>query len=153
MFNYSERIKEIRGQKNISAYRLAKDLNVAQTTISKIETGVNIPSLQLLERICEYLSISLSEFFYIEESSSNDSMYSDEHIANMDLDLLIKNYIEMYPENKDLILYQKKELKNQSNLIDSYSKNLQSLEKQKEIFEKQKELFKNTLISQIKNKR
>lgn len=153
MFNYGKRIKDIRTQKNISAYKLAKYLQVDQTTISKIETGVNIPSLQLLERICEYLSISLSEFFYVDDVSSNNKIYSDEYLSNIDLDLLINDYLDMYPEDKDLILSQHKSLKNQINLINSYSENLILLKTQKEIFEKQESLFKNTLISQIKNKR
>lgn len=153
MFNYGKRIKDIRTQKNISAYKLAKYLQVDQTTISKIETGVNIPSLQLLERICEYLSISLSEFFYVDDVSSNNKIYSDEYLSNIDLDLLINDYLDMYPENKDLILSQHQSLKNQNNLINSYSENLILLKTQKEIFEKQESLFKNTLISQIKNKR
>ena len=153
MFNYGKRIKDIRTQKNISAYKLAKYLQVDQTTISKIETGVNIPSLQLLERICEYLSISLSEFFYIDDVSSINKIYSDEYLSNIDLELLINDYLDMYPENKDLILNQHQSLKNQINLINSYSENLLLLKTQKEIFEKQESLFKNTLISQIKNKR
>lgn len=153
MFNYGKRIKDIRTQKNISAYKLAKYLQVDQTTISKIETGVNIPSLQLLERICEYLSISLSEFFYVDDVSSNNKIYSDEYLSNIDLDLLINDYLDMYPEDKDLILSQHQSLKNQINLINSYSENLILLKTQKEIFEKQESLFKNTLISQIKNKR
>lgn len=153
MFNYGKRIKDIRTQKNISAYKLAKYLQVDQTTISKIETGVNIPSLQLLERICEYLSISLSEFFYVDDVSSNNKIYSEEYLSNIDLDLLINDYLDMYPEDKDLILSQHQSLKNQINLINSYSENLILLKTQKEIFEKQESLFKNTLISQIKNKR
>ena len=153
MFNYGKRIKDIRTQKNISAYKLAKYLQVDQTTISKIETGVNIPSLQLLERICEYLSISLSEFFYVDDVSSINKIYSDEYLSNIDLELLINDYLDMYPENKDLILNQHQSLKNQINLINSYSENLLLLKTQKEIFEKQESLFKNTLISQIKNKR
>lgn len=153
MFNYGKRIKEIRTQKNISAYRIAKDLNFAQTTISKIETGINTPSLQLLESICDYLSISLSEFFYTKESTSNNQLYSEDYLSNINLDLLIKDYIDMYPENKDLVLNQNQELKNQDDLINAYSENLLLLKKQKEIFKKQKALFKNTLISQIKNKR
>ena len=109
--------------------------------------------MQLLERICEYLSISLSEFFYVDDVSSINKIYSDEYLSNIDLELLINDYLDMYPEDKDLILSQHKSLKNQINLINSYSENLLLLKKQKEIFEKQKSLFKNTLISQIKNKR
>lgn len=153
MFNYGKRIKELRTQKNISAYKLAKDLNVSQPTISRIETGSALLSVQLLESICKYFSIPLTEFFCDETQINNDNLI-DEDYENLSIDELVQIYINLYPQNSTAVITQKKLLEEHSEIEELYSTSLELLEDHKKNYEIQKNLFKSMLISQMhKNKK
>lgn len=58
-----KRVKYFREAKNISGRTLALKTGLDPSQINKIEHGVNKPSLDSLERICQVLGITLSEFF------------------------------------------------------------------------------------------
>ena len=98
MFDYANRIKNIRVQYGVTAYKLAKDLEVVQQTISKIETGKGLPSLQLLEKFCDYFDITLAEFF--EDTKKETSKSSN---LNVSTEELVDMYIKKYPDRSGLI--------------------------------------------------
>ena len=148
MFNYGKRIKELRTQKNISAYKLAKDLNVSQPTISRIETGSALLSVQLLESICKYFSIPLTEFFCDEAQINNDNLI-DADYENLSIDELVQIYINLYPQNSTAVITQKNFLEEHSEIETLYNNSLELLEDHKKNYEIQKNLFKSMLISQM----
>lgn len=102
MFNYSSRIKKLRESAGLSSSKLAGELAITSSTISAIETGKNLPSLQLLEKICDYFEISLSEFFAEEDESNNKSDLSNEEQyilklwngSDEDTKMLVKSYLK-----------------------------------------------------------
>lgn len=157
MFDYGKKIKQIRNKNDISAYKLAKDLKVSQPTISRIETGSGIPSLQLLEKICEYFSISMSDFFYDDNSIEEPQIFESNTYSDLPLEDIIYLYIQLYPENSTLVLNQTKSLKKQQEIISTYQQNLKktqdTLKEQKENYEMQQDLFRNMLINHIRNKK
>ncbi len=53
------RLKELRKKKKITQQKLALDLNVAQNTISRYETGSHQPDYETLQRIADYFNVSL----------------------------------------------------------------------------------------------
>lgn len=61
--NIGLRLKTIRENMGISGRSLALRVDVVPSQISKIENGVTNPSLDLLQRICEALNITLGDFF------------------------------------------------------------------------------------------
>lgn len=67
MFNVGDRLKQLRKLNNISANKLAEAININPSTLTKIETGNSLPSLQLLDGICSHFNISLSDFFKLDE--------------------------------------------------------------------------------------
>ncbi|WP_289146750.1 helix-turn-helix transcriptional regulator [uncultured Megamonas sp.] len=67
--NIGERIKNLRISRKISARQLAIKCNVSPAQISMIESSSTNPSLDLLERICNILDISLSDFFIDKQQS------------------------------------------------------------------------------------
>lgn len=73
-----ERIKLLREKIGMSQAELAKKANIAQSSISYIESGGKSPSLETLECICNGLGISLSELLYDEDkadyNNSNDEV-------------------------------------------------------------------------------
>lgn len=57
------RLAKFRKAKGLSKNKLAKDAGVTQGFISQIESGIRLPTLEVLNRICTALGITLSEFF------------------------------------------------------------------------------------------
>ena len=53
------RLKEIRQARGISQVRLAMELNTAQNTISRYETGEREPGIAELIKIADYFHISI----------------------------------------------------------------------------------------------
>lgn len=62
------RLREIRKSKNISQLKLAMDLNMAQHTISRYETGEREPGINELIKIADYFNISVD---YLLERTDN----------------------------------------------------------------------------------
>lgn len=54
-------IAELRKGKNLTQEQLGERLGVSQRTVSRWETGKNMPDISLLSRLCEILGISLAE--------------------------------------------------------------------------------------------
>jgi transcriptional regulator with XRE-family HTH domain len=60
---FSKNLKQIRESRGISQISLANYLGTSQTSYSSWETGVHVPRLQKLERLCEHLSVDIGDFF------------------------------------------------------------------------------------------
>lgn len=58
-----KRIKLARKEKGLTQEELAERLDIHETTLSRIETGVSNPSVQTLNKIAKALKIPLSELF------------------------------------------------------------------------------------------
>lgn len=59
----SERLKSLRTEQGLSMSRLAKLAGVSQPFISEVERGNKSPTLEVLERICFALGVTINEFF------------------------------------------------------------------------------------------
>ena len=57
------RITELRMQKNVSEYQMSLDLGHGKNYIYSITSGRTLPSLSELPYICEYLGVSVRDFF------------------------------------------------------------------------------------------
>ena len=59
------RIKQIRESKNITAYRLAKDVKISRSYLSELENNkkMNV-SLEVLVNIANYLNVNVKDLFY-----------------------------------------------------------------------------------------
>lgn len=68
-FNVGARIKKLRKNLNISSSTLADSINVNQSFISAIENNTKKCSLENLEKICDSLNVSLSDFFNTSDKS------------------------------------------------------------------------------------
>jgi DNA-binding Xre family transcriptional regulator len=59
-------LDEILAKRGITKYRLAKDTNIAHTTIWKLETGkAQRVGFDVLEKICVRLHCELTDFLFI----------------------------------------------------------------------------------------
>lgn len=58
-----ERITSLRMKKGVSEYQMSYDLGHSRGYINNISSGKSLPSVAELFAICDYFSITLSEFF------------------------------------------------------------------------------------------
>ena len=64
-------LKELRKEKGITQEEFAEKLNVSGRTISRWETGSNMPDISLLVEISEFFGVSITEIINGERKSEN----------------------------------------------------------------------------------
>ncbi len=64
-------LKTLRKEKNITQEQLAEQLGVSNRTVSRWETGSNMPDISLLTEIAEFYDVSIPELIYGERKSEN----------------------------------------------------------------------------------
>ena len=69
--NPVELIKELRKEKRLTQEQLAEKLNVSGRTVSRWETGTNMPDISLLTELAEFFDVSIPEIIDGERKSEN----------------------------------------------------------------------------------
>lgn len=64
-------LKKLRKEKNITQEELAEKLNVSNRTVSRWETGSNMPDISLLVQLSQYYNVSIPEIVDGERKSEN----------------------------------------------------------------------------------
>ena len=64
-------LKELRKAKGLTQEQLAEVLNVSSRTVSRWETGSNMPDINILVEIAEFYDVSIPEIIYGERKSEN----------------------------------------------------------------------------------
>lgn len=70
-----ERITQLRIARNISEYRLSRDLGYSKGYIQSISSGKTLPSITALFEICDYFKISPKEFF--DDAVTDSELFCD----------------------------------------------------------------------------
>lgn len=91
-----DRLRELMEQRGWSAYRLAKQAGLSETTISNLFKRGQLPTIYTLERICDAFGITLCQFFAEEGETV---MLNDEQKEVLSL------WATLSDKNKGLILY------------------------------------------------
>lgn len=58
-------LKELRNEKNLTQEQLAEILGVSRRTVSRWETGSNLPDLDDLIEMADYYDVDMREFMYL----------------------------------------------------------------------------------------
>ena len=90
--NFIDNLMTILSERNISAYKLCKDIGLPQTSLSNWKNG-SMPTLDKFERIVKYLNISAD--ILINNTQTNNK--EDKHIKE-DEERLLKAYRSARPE-------------------------------------------------------
>jgi len=90
-------IRQLCDKRGWTIYRLAKESDIGQTTLSNLFKRNNIPTIPILERICAGFGISLSQFFI----SDNDN--TDTAPLTNDQKEILRRYVELPPMDKELL--------------------------------------------------
>lgn len=107
------KVKKYREAKGISQEDLAFRLDVAQTTISSIESDKSIPNSVLLHKIAQELNVDINEILddsktQINNIEKNEGVISfDYSTINMLSEKLIEQYEERISELKEQLAYWK----------------------------------------------
>lgn len=62
-FNFGRRLSELREKKGVSARDMSLSLGQNPSYVNKVENGKAMPSMEVFFYICDYLSITPSDFF------------------------------------------------------------------------------------------
>lgn len=107
------KVKKYREAKGISQDDLAFRLDVAQTTISSIESDKSIPNSVLLHKIAQELNVDINDLLsdgvtIINSNNGENSSGNAAYIINQQLsDKLIEQYEERIKELKEQLAYWK----------------------------------------------
>ncbi len=72
-----KRVKEIRKARGLSQEKLSEMIDVAQTTLSCIETGDNFFTADALKKLVEALDIEPQELFFFEHQKDNKMLVTE----------------------------------------------------------------------------
>ena len=53
-----ERLKELRIEKGLSQFQLAKEMGTCQKAISKYEKGEREPDFQMIKKLCDFFEVT-----------------------------------------------------------------------------------------------
>lgn len=93
MFDMGARLKQIRKERNIKLINLAHDSGISQPSLSNVENGKKTLSIETLEKVCNALGVSLSEFFSPQQTELPPKQYellqATKNLNDAQLDCLI----------------------------------------------------------------
>jgi transcriptional regulator with XRE-family HTH domain len=83
-----ERIKEIRKTRGLTQAKLAEMVDIEQKHVSRIESAINYPSIDLLEKLQVALNVPLMSFFDFNHLENDDErvMHIEEMLKELDED-------------------------------------------------------------------
>ena len=93
MDTYS-RLRQLMAERNWTAYRLAKESGLSESTLANIFKRNTVPSIATLEAVCSAFGISLAQFF------------ADQNMVELTPELkeLFDNWVSLTPEQKQAAL-------------------------------------------------
>lgn len=60
----SKPLSQLRNERGKTQRQIAKDMNVAVSTIAMYETGSRMPSLQMAKKLAEYFGLRIEDIFF-----------------------------------------------------------------------------------------
>ena len=76
MFNFKDKLIELRKSRGMTQDELAKALKVARSTIGNYEKGLREPDFEMLEKLADYFNISMAELLDDDQASRLLKYYS-----------------------------------------------------------------------------
>lgn len=76
-----EKFEELLADRNVTAYRVAKDLDMPRSAFSGWKNGRSTPKIETLQRIADYFNVPVSYFYENEQSKEEKDAYV-EMLAN-----------------------------------------------------------------------
>ena len=89
------RLRQLMAERGWTAYRLAKESGLSESTLANIFKRNTVPSIATLEAVCSAFGISLAQFF------------ADQNMVELTPELkeLFDNWVSLTPEQKQAALH------------------------------------------------
>lgn len=98
--DFSQKLKQLMDERNISAYKLARDVNCSQTSVRNWLSNTRTPQPRTVLMLCDYFGVSEDEMMGREENVQKNS---PDTISDAEAKLLAKvNALDS--EKKKLVL-------------------------------------------------
>lgn len=85
------KINRLRTERKLSMRELGEKVGVSHAHISKLESGINSPSVELLEKLAVFFNIDISYFF-----SDENVFTEDENVLMYERNLSLESLKEKY---------------------------------------------------------
>ena len=96
--NFSDRVKELRKNKNLSQSKLGEMVGIHYTQVGRYEKGESFPSMEILRKLADALEVSTD---YLMEGSSGEVALA--HIHDRELLHQFKQVQEMEERDQEMI--------------------------------------------------
>lgn len=88
------RLRQLMAERGWTAYRLAKESGLSESTLANIFKRNTVPSISTLESVCSAFGVSLAQFFAESEMVE----------LTPELKELFDNWVSLAPEQKQAVL-------------------------------------------------
>ena len=103
MATFADRLKDERLKKGLTQTELAKTLFLGQTSVSKYESGKQIPEMPTLQKIADFFDVSIDYLLgKADIAKANDSLFDDSKETTIALHS-DTDYKDLPPEAKEEI--------------------------------------------------
>ncbi|PCR99148.1 helix-turn-helix domain-containing protein [Lactococcus fujiensis] len=97
----SERIRQSRKDKALTLQELAEMMKVNKSTIVKWENGTNVPRIQTIESLSQFLEVDKG--YLLGTQNERRTMSLTEFVESIDENQLVYNYRHLSRENKVIL--------------------------------------------------
>jgi transcriptional regulator with XRE-family HTH domain len=87
-----QKINQLRVEKKLSMRELGEKIGITHSHISKLESGINSPSVELLEKLAQFFDIDISYFFAKDDEGFTKNERDLIHEQDLALESLKENY-------------------------------------------------------------
>lgn len=98
--SFGKRIKELRESKPQLVRKVAADLDIDQSVLSKLENGLLFPNNTLIQKIAEYYNVSLDELKTLLYADKIMSKYANYAHADKVINLVRERLAEYHTDSK-----------------------------------------------------
>lgn len=83
--NVHKRMKELMEERNLSPYKLAKKMDMTPSAIYNMLRRKTMPKIETIERVCDAIDISVSDFFVFTGTDRNMGYVSDDELLLLEI--------------------------------------------------------------------
>lgn len=96
--DFSQRLRELRKQRGLTQEELAKELDIAKSSVSMYENGKRKPSFEVLEMFADFFNVNLDTLYGSEPVSANTFKCTPEE------ETMVKKFRRLPPTGKQSVL-------------------------------------------------
>lgn len=97
--NFGNRLKELRLLDNLTQYELAEKVNTSRSNIANYENNKNMPSMEILVKMCEIFDCSMDYLIGLSSDIKTDKRFTDKKQSRLEQILELVNELSIQEAN------------------------------------------------------